>query len=354
MRKALLFALALTAGLALTWIIPESSGVVYANDVEVKAAHLKMFRPLPPTMASDKNPVTEAKVRLGRMLYFDPRLSRDHQTSCNTCHQLDRYGIDEERFSTGFKGQKGDRNSPTVYNAAGHLAQFWDGRAADVEEQAKGPVLNPVEMAMPSEQRVVAVLKSIPEYVSAFRKAFPGQSDPVTFDNMATAIGAFERGLVTPSRWDKFLQGDKNALSQVEKAGLNKYVEVGCHTCHMGAYLGGSQYQKLGVMKPWPDSHDPGRYKVTQSEADKMVFKVPSLRNIGETAPYYHDGSVPTLEKAIELMAVHQLGRTPDEEAIRSITTFLKALTGDIPRDYIKPPVLPKSTPSTPKPELSD
>ena len=206
-----------------------------------------MFKPLPDAVESQKNPITEAKVNLGRMLYYEPRLSKNQDISCNTCHDLAKYGVDGQPVSDGHKGQKGTRNAPTVYNAAGHFVQFWDGRAPDVEEQAKGPVMNPVEMAMSSDKAVVAVLKSMPEYVDAFKKAFPAEKDPVTFENTARAIGAFERRLMTPSRWDKFLKGDQAALSNAEKAGFNKFMEAGCQACHAGTYLGGEVYQKIGM-----------------------------------------------------------------------------------------------------------
>jgi cytochrome c peroxidase len=194
----------------------------------------------------------------------------------------------------------------------------------------------------------------MPEYVELFRKAFPDETDPVTFDNMAKAIGVFERGLVTPSRWDQFLEGNKNALSAQEKAGFNRFMEVGCQTCHGGPYMGGSMFQKLGVVRAWPESHDLGRYKVTSLDPDKMVFKVPSLRNVEKTAPYYHDGSVATLEQAVKMMGDFQLGKTLSHTDIQQITSFMKTLTGEIPREYIKPPKLPKSTAATPKPLPSD
>ena len=209
-------------------------------------------------MDSASNPITEDKVNLGRMLYYDARLSRGQDVSCNTCHALDKYGVDDEALSTGFKGQKGARNAPTVYNAAGHFVQFWDGRAPTVEEQAKGPILNPVEMAMTDQKRVIQVLRSMPEYVEAFKKAFPGAKDPLTFDNVGLAIGAFERKLVTSARWDKFLGGDQTALTDQEKAGLNAFLDAGCQACHNGAFLGGSVFQKLGAAKPYPDTKDLG------------------------------------------------------------------------------------------------
>ena len=320
------------------------------KSVVVDPAQLKMFAALPDAVDSQTNPITEAKVNLGRMLYYDPRLSKNQDVSCNTCHDLAKYGVDGQPVSDGEKGQKGTRNAPTVYNAAGHFVQFWDGRAPDVEEQAKGPVLNPVEMAMSSDKAAVAVLKSMPEYVDAFQKAFPAHKDPVTFENTARAIGVFERRLMTPSRWDKFLNGDPAALSNAEKAGFNKFMGVGCQACHAGAYLGGEVYQKLGTVKPYPDTSDAGRQAVTKQESDRLVFKVPSLRNIDKTQPYFHTGKVATLDEAVKEMGEYQLGKQLTDNEVASIATFLKALTGEIPAEYIKPPELPKSTAKTPKP----
>lgn len=330
------------------------AGFAVALAANTASSRLQQFAPLPEAMASDSNSITAAKIELGRMLYYEPRLSRAQDVSCNTCHPLNRYGADGNPVSSGFKGQKGDRNAPTVYNAAGHFVQFWDGRAPDVEEQAKGPVMNPVEMAMPSEQRAVAVLRSMPDYVQAFGKAFPGETDPVTFDNMAKAIGAFERGLVTPARWDRYLRGDENALTAPEKTGLKKFVSAGCVSCHNGAYVGGQQYQKLGVAQRWDDDSDPGRFKVTKSDADRQVFKVPSLRNIEKTGPYFHNGKVASLDQAVELMARHELGRNLTAQDKGDILTWLNTLTGEIPLDYIREPQLPKSTARTPKPDLTD
>jgi cytochrome c peroxidase len=318
--------------------------------VQVDSAKLGIFKALPPVMDSAANPITDEKVALGRMLYYDARLSKGQDVSCNSCHVLSQYGVDNQPVSDGFKGQKGTRNSPTVYNAAGHFVQFWDGRAGTVEEQAKGPILNPVEMAMPDQKRVLAVLNSMPEYVAAFEKAFPGEKHPVTFDNLAKAIGAFERKLVTVSRWDKFLGGDQAALSDAEKTGLNTFLDAGCQNCHNGVYVGGSMFQKLGLAKPWDNTNDTGRFALTKQEADRMVFKVPTLRNVEKTAPYYHDGSIATLDEAVRQMADHQLARTLTKEEAGSIVTFLKSLTGELPTEYIKEPPLPKSTARTPKP----
>ncbi|MBZ5554345.1 MAG: cytochrome-c peroxidase [Acidobacteriia bacterium] len=311
------------------------------SGVEINPEDLKLFQPLPEVIISSKNPLSEEKIALGRMLYFDKRLSRGKDISCNDCHQLDKYGVDNESRSKGFKGQLGGRNSPTVYNAAAHVAQFWDGRAPDVEEQAKGPVLNPVEMAMPDDKAVVVVLKSIPGYMAAFMKAFPEDKDPMTYDNVGKAIGAFERKLVTASRWDDFLKGDKAALTNAEKIGFNKFMEAGCQKCHSGSLVGAGIFAKLGTMKEWPDKSDPGRYQVTRNNSDRMRFKVSSLRNVEKTAPYYHDGSVATLDKAVDLMAEFQLGKSLSHDDVRFISAWLKTLTGRIPVDYVKPPELP-------------
>jgi cytochrome c peroxidase len=319
--------------------------------ITIDPAELTAFAPLPDEVPAAGSAATEDLVNLGRMLYFEPRLSKSQKISCNTCHDLAKYGVDGEPTSDGHKGQKGDRNSPTVFNAAAHFAQFWDGRAPDVEAQAKGPVLNPVEMAMPAEPVVVKVLESMPEYVEAFRKAFPDDKKPVSYDNMAKAIGAFERKLMTPSRWDRFLKGDKTALTPEEQAGFKTFVAVGCKTCHAGALLGGSFYQKFGLAKPHPRSTDPGRAKLTKDAADQSVFKVPSLRNIEKTAPYFHDGATAGLDEAVRDMGEYQLGRALTAEETKQIIDFLKVLTGTVDPEYTKPPVLPPSTAKTPKPD---
>jgi cytochrome c peroxidase len=319
----------------------------------VTPAALTAFEPLSAPVPPAQGTPARELVDLGRMLYYEPRLSKSQTISCNTCHDLAKYGVDGEPTSDGHKGQKGDRNSPTVYNAAAHFAQFWDGRAATVEEQAKGPILNPVEMAMPGEARVIAVLTSMPEYVDAFTRAFPGDSRPVTYDNMAKAIGAFERNLMTPSRWDALLKGDGQALTPEEQLGLRTFLDSGCQMCHRGALLGGTSYQRLGLARDFPRDTDSGRMKVTHDEGDKSVFKVPSLRNIDKTGPYFHDGATATLEQAIGDMAGYQLGKALTPDQVSQIAGFLKVLTGTIDPEYIKPPVLPKSTARTPKPDQS-
>lgn len=320
-----------------------------ATPLEQALGSTGAFAPLPDHWAKDGQ--TAAQEELGRLLYFEPRLSKNHDVSCNTCHDLAAFGVDNKPTSPGHKAQLGGRNSPTVYNAAGHFRQFWDGRAADVEEQAKGPILNPVEMAMPGEEQVVAVLKSIPGYAAPFAAAFPGQEAPISYDNMAKAIGAFERRLVTPSRWDDFLRGKPDALSEDELKGFNLFVSTGCVGCHNGALIGGTAFQKVGAVKPWPNQKDQGVFDLSKKDDDKMMFKAPSLRNIAKTAPYFHDGSAASLEESVKLMAAHQLGRDLSAEDTRLITAWLNALTGTLPTDYIQKPTLPESGPETPKPD---
>jgi cytochrome c peroxidase len=279
-------------------------------------------------------------VRLGRILYFDPRLSRTGKISCNSCHPLDRYGATSTKVSVGIDGKLGRRNAPTVYNAAGHFRQFWDGRAATLDEQVAGPLGNPSEMGMEAG-RVVQVLGEIPDYQAAFARAFPGQEKPITIGNVASAIADFERGLITPARWDRYLDGDVHALTQPEKEGAKLFANLGCMVCHTGAYVGGTMFEKLGVFVPWPNQMDHGRREVTKNPADDMIFKVPSLRNVARTAPYFHDGSADSLDTAVRMMAHHQLGVDLTEEEARSIAAWLGSLTGDIPRDYITPSTLP-------------
>jgi cytochrome c peroxidase len=294
-----------------------------------------LFAVLPDEAKNPDNPITAEKVALGKALYFDKRLSKDNTQSCNTCHNLNTYGVDNQPFSKGNNGGFGGRNSPTTLNAAFHIAQFWDGREKDVEAQAGGPILNPVEMEMPNEKAVVDRLSKIKEYPGLFQKAFPGEKNPISFDNVKKAIGAFERKLVTPSKFDKYLAGDNNALNDQEKQGLETYIKVGCATCHSGAVLGGNMFQKFGIYGDyWNETKskkiDNGRFDVTKNEADKYVFKVPSLRNIEKTYPYFHDGSVSDLKTAVKIMAQLELNKKLDDKQVDEIVTFLKTLTGEV------------------------
>ena len=310
---------------------------------EVNPRLLRRFKPLRKTFALAGAPPTTALTDLGKMLFFETRLSRDHDLSCNSCHKLDQFGVDSEPTSPGAKHVRGRRNSPTVYNAAGHFTSFWDGRAGTIEEQAKGPILNPGEMAMPDASMVVATLQKIPGYVTAFHAAFPEDAEPITYDNVGKAIGAFERQLVTPSRWDRYLAGDRRALTAREIGGFKLFTDLGCMTCHTGELVGGSMFQKVGIAAPWPNQADQGRFEVTKLASDHMLFKVPSLRNITKTAPYFHDGSINTLEEAIEVMARHQIGEELNANDVDLIAAWLGTLTGEVPTAYITPPQLPPS-----------
>ncbi len=320
-----------------------------AADGGIEPALLAGFAPLPATMASNDDPATREKVALGRMLYYDTRFSASGDVSCYVCHPLHDYGTSHRRTGVGHDGAIGGRNEPSVYNAAGHVAQFWDGRAPDVEAQALGPVLNPIEMGMASGDGVVTMIRGIPGYGDAFRAAFPGEAEPITFENFGRAIGAFERGLVTPSRWDDYLRGNHAALTAREQKGFETFARAGCGSCHTGAYVGGSVYRKAGLVRPWFSSGDEGRAAVTGDAADRQVFKVPSLRNVQETWPYFHDGSVQRLEDAVRVMGRYQLGMELSDEQVGDITAWLRSLTGPVPFDYINEPVLPgQAAPAAP------
>jgi len=296
------------------------------------------FKQLPAIADNVDNAVTPAKVKLGKVLYFDTRLSRTGNNSCNSCHNLDTYGVDNKATSTGDAGKQGTRNSQTVFNAALHNMQFWDGRAKDVEEQAGMPILNPVEMAIPHKGFLIDRLNGIKLYQDMFKAAFPGEAKPLTYENLQKAIGAFERTLLTPSRFDKYMQGDKNAITTEEKAGLKVFIASGCVTCHNGVGIGGGTMQRFGLVTDYrtlikSKTNDEGRKNVTKNKADKDVFKVPGLRNIQGTYPYFHDGSIANLDSAVKIMGKAQLNKTLSNEEIKQIVTFLNALSGDINPD---------------------
>jgi len=305
-----------------------------ADSVMVLAKNV--FQPLPAEAINPDNPLNAEKVALGKALYFEKQLSMNNTQSCNTCHNLNTFGVDNKPTSPGDNGEPGVRNSPTTLNSALHFVQFWDGRMKDVEEQAGGPVMNPAEMNMPTEDEVMARLSKDGRYKTEFVAAFPKDKDPMTFENMRKAIGAFERTLLTPSRFDKFLQGDNQALTEQELKGLGTFMNTGCTACHVGALVGGSMFQKyplFGTHLELTGStvDDPGRMQATMNEADKYMFKVPSLRNIAETWPYLHDGSVKELDKTVKLMAKAELNRELTDDQTNDIVVFLKALTGEVP-----------------------
>ena len=310
-------------------------------DAQLTPSELAMFAPLPARMDAPGKTPSDAEIALGRTLYYETLLSDGHDVSCNSCHALNGYGADGRRVSFGHKGQQGSRNANTVYNAAGQVAQFWDGRAPSVEEQAKGPILNPAEMGMPNTGAVLEHLKTSAKYRAAFAAAFQGESNPITYDNLGRAIGAFERGLVTPSRWDAYLKGDTAALTVQEKRGVRTFIAAGCTTCHAGTYVGGQQFQRAGLMHPWPATADSGRIAVTKAPGDRFVFKVPTLRNVDKTGPYFSDGSVGSLDSAIVMMGHYQLGVALTGAQVQDIHAWLRALTGEIPVRYVAEPQLP-------------
>ncbi len=295
----------------------------------------KIFAVLPTSADNADNVLTEEKIALGKALYFDNRLSKDETQSCNTCHNIETYGVDNSPTSKGDNGGFGNRNSPTTFNAALHVSQFWDGRNKDVEEQAGGPILNPVEMAIPDEKFVLDRIKKVPEYQELFKASFPNDEDPFTYKNLTYAIGAFERTLLTPSIFDEYL-ANNSGLNDDQIKGLKTFMDVGCTTCHSGSLLGGTILMKFGLSTNYWELTkstviDSGKYHVTGNQADLFVFKVPSLRNIDKTEPYFHDGSVTNLNDAIQIMAKTELNKELSTDEVSSIALFLNTLTGDIP-----------------------
>ena len=275
--------------------------------------------------------------QLGKKLYYDERLSASGMMSCNTCHPISNYGVDNEPTSPGHDSTRGTRNSPTTFNAYFHVAQFWDGRSPDLADQAKGPVLNPIEMGMKNDVEVIEILKNSESYTEMFKAAFPGEENPIDFDHFALAIADFEATLATPAAFDAFLEGAVSALDENQKAGLSLFIETGCIACHTGPGLGGNMMQRFGLVHgPYWDftgssRQDKGKFEVTGLESDKYVFKSPSLRNIEKTAPYFHDGSVGSLHEAVRIMAYTQLGKELTNEEIDLMVSFFQSLTGTIP-----------------------
>jgi cytochrome c peroxidase len=321
-----------------------------ADALRDKAA--EFFKPLPSTIPALKdNIVTPEKIELGKALFFDPRLSASGVFSCYSCHNLTTGGDDNMEVSVGHGWQKGPRNAPTVLNAVLNEAQFWDGRAEDLAAQAKGPIQAGVEMANTPDQ-VEATLNSMPKYVEWFTAAFPGKENPTNFDNMAKAIEAFEATLITPAPFDAWLNGDDNAITADQKAGLDLFIDKGCASCHSGVNVGGHGYYPFGLIEK-PGSEilppgDKGRFQVTETAIDEYVFRASPLRNIALTAPYFHSGKVWELSVAVEIMAESQLGEALPAEETAQLVAFLESLTGQLPT--ITLPIMPPETSSTPRP----
>ncbi|WP_342724041.1 cytochrome-c peroxidase [Bradyrhizobium sp. B097] len=330
------------------------SSAAGGNDDLMSAAR-RIFKPIPSVAPAMKdNPTTHEKVTLGKSLFFDPRLSASEVISCNTCHNLGTGGVDAGPMSVGHRWQLGSRRAPTVYNAVFNVAQFWDGRAADLKAQAAGPVQSSVEMNT-TPARVLITLNSMNDYIVMFSKAFPNDAAPVTFENFAKAIEAFETTLITPAAaFDQYLEGDAYALSEQQKAGLKLFIEKGCSSCHNGINVGGQDYFPFGAMERPAASllprDDKGRFAVTRLPSDEYVFRSAPLRNVALRSPYFHSGQVWSLKQAVGVMSEIQLGVKLDDTEKDDIVAFLNSLTGQLPKiDY---PILPARTEKTPRPSV--
>jgi cytochrome c peroxidase len=324
------------------------AGVSSASDEgdTLLARARQIFGVLPKVIGSESNPVTAEKVRLGKMLFYETRISVDGTVSCARCHPMGLYGADGLKKSIGNTCRVNPRNAPTVLNAAGQISAHWIGNRTGVEDQAEQAVTGPPSFGMPSAGAAAERLKKINGYVALFREAFPEDGDPVTVANFARAVGAFERTLVTPSPFDAFLKGDPTTLPEGGKRGLGTFIETGCGMCHSGVWVGGEGYEKFGVFESYrahtgSPEVDEGRFAVTKNESDRYVFKIPGLRNVRMTAPYFHDGSVDHLRDAVRIMGRIQLGKTLTDLQIGEILLFLESLTGEIPGDALAVPLLP-------------
>jgi cytochrome c peroxidase len=316
-----------------------------ADDALLKDAR-SVFAPLPKDMATAERPITPALIELGHVLFFDPRMSVDGTTSCARCHQPQLYGSDGLPASHGHHDKIGTRNAPTVLNTALQVKQHWSGNREDVEDQATKALTGAGSYGNTSFDPPMARLKSIAGYQPLFAAAFPGDTDPVTAKNWGIAIGAYERTLISRSRFDDFLDGKADALTAQEQAGLRTFIDTGCIACHNGAGVGGGDFRKFGVMEDYwkatgSKTPDKGRAVDTKKADDEYLFKVPPLRNVAMTSPYFHDGSVASLDAAVRIMAKVQLGVEVDDKAAKDIVAFLGSLTGPLPANYATAPVLP-------------
>lgn len=324
-----------------------SAAVAFAGDEDadlLKTAR-SLFPPLPKDAAKVDRPITPERVRLGRMLFFDPRTSGDGSASCSRCHLPQFHATDALPTSIGARNRMLARNAPTVFNSAIHTSQHWDGRFADVEDQAIHALTGP-GLGNPDDRSVESRLDAIPEYPGAFRSAFPDDAKPITARNIALAVGAFERTLIAPSRFDDYLAGKANALSDAEQEGLKLFIGTGCADCHRGPGVGGDGFRKFGLFADYrkatgANNPDKGRFDLTKDPGDIDKFKIPGLRGVAITPPYFHDGSINALPKAVRIMAKVQLDTDLADDEVESIVAFLGSLTGRVPADYDRMPLLP-------------
>ncbi|MCU1337574.1 MAG: ccpA [Bryobacterales bacterium] len=316
------------------------------NDAQLLKDAEDTFKPLPANAATPDAPITPERVELGRKLFFDPRFSIDGTVSCSRCHLSALYGTDGLPKAKGAFDQLNDRRAPTVLNAALQFKAHWRGDRENVEDQASRALTGPVSFGNPDNASAMAKVKAIPGYTELFRKAFPDDPDPVTIGNFGKTIGAYERTLMTPARFDEYLAGNTEALSEPERQGLRIFMDTGCSGCHNGVVVGGGMFRKFGGVEDyWKETGskaiDKGRFDVTNNPADMYVFKVPGLRNAAKAPPYFHDGSVRTLPEAVRIMAKVQLGKTLSDQDTKAIVTFLGSLTGKLPQNFAEAPVLP-------------
>ncbi len=350
--------LAVSAAIAVTAIAPALSAD--SGDADLLSRAQALFKPLPAVAEAPDRPVTPERVELGRLLFFETRLATDGKQSCAECHQPMFYGTDALPVSVGNGGRILPRNVPTVFNTALQFAQHYGGNRVDVEAQAEEALASKLAYGNPDIATAEKKLRAIPGYRPLFEKAFPGEAEPVNAKNWGLAIGAYERTLLTPAPFDRYLKGDTSAISEKAKRGLDKFINTGCAGCHGGVVLGGQMYQKFGltqdywtmtgsVEQPLLGGRDKGRFHDTKNEADAWMFKVQQLRNVAVTPPFFHDGSVATLPEAVRVMAKLQLGRDLGAEDISDIVAFLETLTGEVPESFAKVPTLPVA-PFPPKP----
>jgi cytochrome c peroxidase len=344
MKRTLLVRSLAVFGVALTLALTATAG--RSSDESLRDEARKVFKPLPKTMPSADNPLTPEKVALGRLLFFEPRVSVDGTVSCSRCHQPGLYSTDALPKPIGALHRVNPRNAPVIFNAALQVAEHWRGDRTSVEDQAMQALIGPPSFGNPSYEAAMAKLEAIPGYPPLFARAFPGEKDPVTPENWGKAIGAYERTLVTPSPFDAYLEGDDRALTAEAQSGLREFMQVGCAGCHNGAGVGGGMFQKFGLVQDyWKQTGSPtpdkGRFEVTHDDADLYVFKVPILRNVARTPPYFHDGSVATLPEAVRIMAKVQLGKDLSDTQIAQLVAFLDSLTGKIPEAFATAAALP-------------